>query len=102
MFSKAESYEIRSEESSRSSPRNFFLVLFFFCILHRFFSNLFSTLDVEVIIYKAGCVVEVRNGELRKVELDSFYASMKPGETVVERNCLFLVVCATLIFSIFV
>ncbi|XP_046647687.1 replication protein A 70 kDa DNA-binding subunit E-like [Daphnia pulicaria] len=38
--------------------------------------------DIEVIVYKAGCVVDVRKGELRKLELEVFDASMKPGETV--------------------
>lgn len=41
-------------------------------------------LDIEVIVYKAGCVVDVRKGELRKLELEVFDASMKPGETVLE------------------
>lgn len=43
-------------------------------------------LDIEVIVYKAGCVVDVRKGELRKLELEVFDASMKPGETVLEWN----------------
>jgi hypothetical protein len=75
-------------------PHGTFFGIFFLFFCYRFISSCFSTLDVEVIIYKAGCVVEVRNGELRKVELDVFDSSMKPGETVVEWNSLFFIVCA--------
>jgi hypothetical protein len=50
-------------------------------------------LDIEVIVYKAGCVVDVRKGELRKLELEVFDASMKPGETVLEWNFRFIFIC---------
>jgi hypothetical protein len=50
-------------------------------------------LDIEVIVYKAGCVVDVRKGELRKLELEVFDASMKPGETVLELNFPFILIC---------
>jgi hypothetical protein len=55
-------------------------------------NNIFP-LKFEVIVYKAGCVVDVRKGELRKLELEVFDASMKPGETVLEWNFPFIFIC---------
>ena len=60
------------------------------CFIFVFFFIFLFPLDVEVIVYKAGSVTDVRNGELCKVDLDVFDGSMPPGETVVKCSGSFL------------
>jgi hypothetical protein len=84
----------------RDLPHGTFFGIFFLLFFFSFHLFFFFMLDIEVIVYKAGCVVDVRKGELRKLELEVFDASMKPGETVLEWNFPFIFICFLFFFKL--